>query len=57
MTEVGDAWRRFALHCAKQVRSQQAVELAAIGDSLQQVATLETQVFRQLLTLARDLRS
>ncbi|MGJ8667971.1 MAG: BtrH N-terminal domain-containing protein [Oceanococcus sp.] len=56
MTEAGDAWRHFALQCAKQVRSKQALDLTEVSGSLQQVAGLETQAFRDLLTLAKELK-
>ncbi len=55
MTAAGDAWRAFALQCAKQVRSKQALELEPVQASLQQVAELEQQVYRRQLAVARSL--
>ena len=55
MTGAGDAWRDFALQCAKQVRSKQDLELSQVADSLNRVAQLEQEGFRNLLAVAKSL--
>lgn len=57
MTAVGDAWRGFALHCAKQLRSKSGMDLRPVRDALGEVATLEQALFSDLLKQARSLRA
>ncbi|PWN55509.1 BtrH N-terminal domain-containing protein [Abyssibacter profundi] len=56
LTACGDAWRQFAVACARQIRSRQAVELAGPIEALARVATLEAQAFRDVLAVSRKPR-
>jgi Domain of unknown function (DUF4872)/Butirosin biosynthesis protein H, N-terminal len=54
MTAAGDAWRVFALACAKAVKhKQQAVDLTAIADLLRQCGEAEKELYLLLKTLKR----
>ncbi len=53
MTAAGDAWRRFAVACARQIRSRQPVDLCDPVTALDAVAALERQTFQGLLAVTR----
>jgi hypothetical protein len=54
MTAAGDAWRVFALACAKAVkRKEQAIDLAAIAGLLRQCGEAEKELYLLLKTLKK----
>jgi hypothetical protein len=54
MTAAGDAWRVFALACAKAVkRGQEAIDLAAIAGLLRQAGQAEKELYLLLKTLKK----
>ena len=54
MTAAGDAWRVFALACAKAVkREQETVDLAAIAGLLRQCGQAEKELYLLLKTLKK----
>lgn len=55
MTEIGDAWRVFALQSAKQIRCKSGMQLDGVREALFEVAEFEQRIFNQLLQIARTL--
>ena len=52
MTAVGDQWRKFALECAKIVKSKESrVDLPEIAQFLRRCGDSEKQIYRMLKTV------
>lgn len=48
LLDIGDAWREFALVCARMVRGREALQPARVADALDQIAVREKAFFIQL---------
>ena len=48
LTEVGDEWRRFALHAAKMCKGRMPMDYALLADQLRQCADSEAGIYRRL---------
>ncbi|HEX5340286.1 MAG TPA: BtrH N-terminal domain-containing protein [Gammaproteobacteria bacterium] len=50
LTEVGDEWRRFALHAAKMCKDRMPMDYGLLADQLLDCAAREQSIYKQLRT-------
>jgi len=48
LTEVGDEWRRFALHAAKMCKDRMPMDYGLLADQLLDCAAREKRIYKQL---------
>lgn len=53
MIDIGDAWRAFALRCARMIRKREPFAPKDLADMLDAIADCERELFRSLLRDAR----
>jgi hypothetical protein len=48
LTEIGDEWRRFALHAAKMCKGRMDMDYGMLADQLTHCAAEEERLYREL---------